>query len=112
MRRLSIGFRLLLLIGSLLLVMLGGNFYFINTLRDTSANALRTDRILQQIQTLDALRDAFGQLRYWKADHAVTLMVAADRNAAAAQQRLTLELDAIGGFDPDGAAAIRKEAER
>ncbi len=83
MRRLSIGFRLLLLVGFLLLVMLAGNFYFVSTLHDSSATALGTDRILQQIQTLDGVRDAFGQLRYWKADHAVTLMAASERNAAA-----------------------------
>jgi signal transduction histidine kinase/DNA-binding response OmpR family regulator len=111
MRRLSIGFRLLLLVGSLLLVMLGGNFYFIKTLRESSNNTLRTDRILSQIETLDAVRDAFDQLRYWKADQAVTLLVLSDRNAAAAQQRLTHQLELLAAFRPGDAAAIRQQAD-
>ena len=111
MRRLSIGFRLLLLVGSLLLVMLGGNFYFIGTLRESSANTLRTDRVLAQIQVLDTVRDAFDQLRYWKADEAVTLLVLSDRNAAAAQQSLTHQLELLARFRPDDAAAIRHEAD-
>ncbi len=111
LRRLSIGSRLLLLAGSLLVVMVGGNLYLTSALGEASANALRADRAVRQIEILDRVRDAFDQLRYWKADLAVSLLMLSDRNATAARQLLARQLDLLAAFRPDDAVAIRQEAD-
>jgi len=111
LRHLSIAARLVLLSSSLLLVMAGSSLYLTRTIAQASVNALRADQAVRQIAILDAVRDAFDELRYWKADFAVSRLNESDRNARAAQQRLEKSLDRLAAFRPEEAAAIRREAD-
>jgi len=110
LRHLSIAARLVLLSGSLLVVMAGSSLYLTHVIDQASVNALRADQAVRQIAILDAVRDAFDELRYWKADFAVSRLTESDRNAQAAHQRLETSLDRLAAFRPDDAAAIRREA--
>ena len=109
LKRLSIGSRLLLLSVTLLVLMAGSNFYLSATLRDASREALAADRIVQQIEVAYAVRAAFSDLRYWRADQALSLLMLSERNADAARQRVNQQLDRLGAINPDATATLRQE---
>ena len=111
LRHLSIAARLIVLSGSLLLVLAGSSLYLTRMIGHASANALRADQALRQTAILDAVRDAFDEARYWKADFAVSRLSESERNAEAAHRRLEQLLDQLAAFRPDDAAAIRREAD-
>ena len=108
--RLSINARLLILSVSLLLVIAGSNLYLTSSLRDASAKAAEADRIVSQMQTAEAVSAAFDDLRYWRADLAVSLLMLSQRNADAARVRLDRELQRLAPVDPKVAAALGTEA--
>ncbi len=107
--RLSIGARLLILSVTLILLIAGSNYYLSETLRGASREALSADRIVREIETANAVRTAFSDLRYWRTDQALSLLMLSQRNADAARQRLQQQLDRLGVTDPDAAATLRRE---
>src|SRR5689334_12429393 len=109
LRRLSISTRLLILSVTLLLVIAGSNLYLTAALRDGSNKALDADRVVSQIETAHAVRSAFSDLRYWRADLAVSLLMLSERNADSARQRLNRQLDRLATINPDVAATLRQE---
>ena len=109
LKRLSIGARLLILSVTLLLLMGGSNYYLSDTLRGASREALNADSIVRQIETANAVRAAFSDLRYWRADQALSLLMLSQRNADAARKRLDGLLDRLGAASPDAAATLRHE---
>ena len=108
--RLSIGGRLLILSVTLILLIVGSNYYLSETLRGASREALSADRIVREIETANAVRSSFSDLRYWRTDQALSLLMLSERNADAARQRLEQQLDRLGVTNPDAAATLRKEA--
>ncbi|HTI79435.1 MAG TPA: response regulator [Acetobacteraceae bacterium] len=107
--RLSIGARLLILSVTLILLIAGSNYYLSATLRGASREALSADRIVREIETANAVRTAFSDLRYWRTDQALSLLMLSQRNADAARQRLEQQLDRLGVTNPDAAATLRQE---
>jgi methyl-accepting chemotaxis protein len=107
--RLSIGARLLILSVTLILLIAGSNYYLSATLRGASREALSADHIVREIETANAVRTAFGDLRYWRTDQALSLLMLSQRNADAARQRLGQQLDRLAVTDPDTAATLRQE---
>jgi signal transduction histidine kinase/HAMP domain-containing protein len=107
--RLSINARLLILSASLLLVIAASNFYLTSTLRSASTKAVEADRTVSQMEVVDAVRGAFGDLRYWRADLAVSLLMLSQRNADAARHRLDQQLQKLDSVDMPIAAALRTE---
>ena len=110
LKRISIGVRLLVLSLTLLVLIGGSNYYLSDTLRGASREALNVDRILRQIETANAVRAAFSDLRYWRADQALSLLMLSERNADAARKRLDGLLDQLGAANTDAAATLRHEA--
>src|SRR5689334_22959586 len=107
--RLSIGGRLLILSVTLILLIAGSNYYLSATLRGASREALSADRIVREIETANAVRAAFSDLRYWRTDQALSLLMLSQRNADAARQRLEQQLDRLGATKTDAAATLRQE---
>jgi signal transduction histidine kinase/CheY-like chemotaxis protein/HAMP domain-containing protein len=109
LKRLSISARLLILSVTLLLVIAGSNLYLTGTLRQASHKALDADRVVSQIEIAHGVRVAFSDLRYWRADLAVSLLMLSERNADAARRRLDQQLDRLESVSPDIAATLRQE---
>jgi signal transduction histidine kinase/CheY-like chemotaxis protein/HAMP domain-containing protein len=110
--RFSIATRLVVLSVSLLLAMAGSSLYLLSTLKNASATTEEAHRVAELIDTVGAVRAAFGDLRYWQADLAVSLLTLAETRAAEARQRLSQQLDALATSLPVEAEALRTSAGR
>ena len=65
--------------------------------------------MVSQIESVHAVRVAFGDLRYWRADLSVSLLMLSERNADAARRRLDRQLDALAATLPTLAGTLRGE---
>jgi hypothetical protein len=72
--RFSIRFRLILLSVVLMLGIVGTNLYLTRALGRASAAATESDRVDALIGTVDTVRNAFSDLRYWLTDLSVSLL--------------------------------------
>jgi signal transduction histidine kinase len=61
------------------------------------------------IESANGARVAFGELRYWLTDLAVSLLILSERNAAAARERMERHLDQLAARKPDRIATVRVE---
>jgi CheY-like chemotaxis protein len=109
LRRLSISARLLVLSVTLLVIIVGSNLYFTAALREVAGKAADADRVVRQIQVADSVRTAFGDLRYWRTDVALSLLMMSQRNADTARQRLDQQLERLATVNADITASLRQE---
>jgi adenylate cyclase len=107
--RLTIRARLILLSGALLVVLLGTNLYLTRILANNSQAAARATELVDLITVANEARIAFGEVRYWTADLAVSLLTASERNAAAARDRMNQRLDRLAVQNPQLVADVRAE---
>ena len=101
--------RLTLLSAILLAILVGSNYYLTNRLV-ISADALEAEAA--RISTIKAANDAgraFGDLKYWLTDLAVSLLTLSERKAAAARATLEEKLAVLEAFDPEAVKVIRAE---
>ena len=85
----------------LLAAMAGTNLYLTRALDRSSTAAVQSDRLLALIGTVDDVRAAFADLRYWLTDLSVSLLTQSERNADAARVRLADRLKALPQYIPD-----------
>lgn len=109
MARLSIRTRLIILSGALLFFLLLSNFYLNQKLNDVAAGTVRAADLLGVIEEANSAQIAFGEMRYWMTDLAVSMLTLSERNAAAARQQMERHLDALARQRPRAVAAIRAE---
>jgi HAMP domain-containing protein len=109
LQRLSVGARLLVLSVTLLLAIAGSNLYLTRSLHQAVDKAQYADLTVTRIEIVQGVRAAFDSLRYWRADLAVSMLMLAERNADAAQQRLSQQLTELDGFDRAAAASLKAE---
>jgi signal transduction histidine kinase/HAMP domain-containing protein len=109
MARLSIRTRLILLSGALLLFLLAANFYLNQKLAANAAGMVRAGDLLDVIEQANGAQIAFGEMRYWLTDLAVSMLSLSERNAAAARQQMEKHLDALARHRPQAVAQIRAE---
>jgi adenylate cyclase len=107
--RLSLPLRLMLLAGFLLAVLVGSNVFLTGRLAQNAMTLTEDARRITAVATANAANRAFGDLKYWLTDLAVSLLVRAEQNAQAAHAALETELDRLSAIDPEAVAAIRKE---
>jgi signal transduction histidine kinase/DNA-binding response OmpR family regulator len=107
--RLTIRARLILLAGALLVVLVGTNLYLTRILANNSQTAARATELVDLITVANDARIAFGDVRYWTADLAVSLLTASERNAAAARDRMNRRLDRLAVQNPALVANVRAE---
>jgi signal transduction histidine kinase/DNA-binding response OmpR family regulator len=107
--RLTIRARLILLSGVLLSVLVGTNLYLTRILANNSQAAARATELVDLTAVANDARIAFGDVRYWTADLAVSLLTASERNAAAARDRMNHRLDRLAVKNPELVANVRTE---
>ena len=109
MTRLTIRTRLILLSSAALLVLIATNFYLTRKLADNSAGMVTAAELLKSIEEANSAQIAFGEMRYWMTDLAVTQLTMAERNAAAARGRVEQHLDTLAPWNRARIDVVRGE---
>jgi signal transduction histidine kinase/HAMP domain-containing protein len=109
MTRLTIRTRLILLTSAGLLVLIATNYYLTRKLADNSAGMVKAAELLKIIEEANSAQLAFGELRYWMTDLAVSQLTLSERNAAAARARMEQHLDALALWNPQRIETVRNE---
>jgi signal transduction histidine kinase len=112
MAGLTIRMRLILLASAGLLVLVATNAYLTRTLSENSAGMVKAAGLLAGIEQADSARIAFGEVRYWMTDLAVSQLTLSERNAAAARERMEKHLAKLEPWNPERIAAVRSELGR
>jgi signal transduction histidine kinase/DNA-binding response OmpR family regulator/HAMP domain-containing protein len=107
--RLTIRARLIILSGVLLCMLVATNLYLTSKLANNSAAVAKETELSGVIDSANSARIAFGEMRYWLTDLAVSLLTASERNAAAAHSRMDGYLDQLALRKPKLVAAVRAE---
>ena len=109
MARLTIRTRLILLTCAGLFVLIATNAYLTKKLAENSAGMVTAADLLKSIEEANSAQIAFGEMRYWMTDLAVSQLMMAERNAAAARARVERHLDELAPWNPQRIAAVRSE---
>jgi signal transduction histidine kinase/HAMP domain-containing protein len=109
MTRLTIRTRLILLTSAGLLVLVATNLYLTRKLADNSAGMVTTAELLKSIEEANNAQVAFGEMRYWMTDLAVSQLTLSERNAAAARARMKQYLDKLAPWNQKRIEAVRSE---
>jgi signal transduction histidine kinase/HAMP domain-containing protein len=107
--RLTIRTRLILLTSAGLLVLIATNSYLTRKLADNSAGMVTAAELLNSIEEANSAQIAFGEMRYWMTDLAVTQLTMAERRAAAARAQVEQHLDKLARWNPQRIDAVRRE---
>jgi signal transduction histidine kinase/CheY-like chemotaxis protein/HAMP domain-containing protein len=109
MSRLTIRARLVILSGVLLCMLIATNLYLMRTLAKNSTAVATETELSSSIDTANGARIAFGEMRYWLTDLAVSLLTPSERSAVAARGRMNGYLDRLALRKPKLVAEIRSE---
>src|ERR1700732_394478 len=109
MSRLTIRSRLIILSGALLCMLVATNLYLTSKLANNSAAVATETELSGIIESANSARIAFGEMRYWLTDLAVSLLTPSERNAAAARGRMDGYLDQLALRKPKLVGAGRAE---
>jgi adenylate cyclase len=107
--RLTIRARLIILSGALLCMLVATNLYLTSKLANNSTAVAKETELSGIIDSANSARIAFGEMRYWLTDLAVSLLTPSERNAAAARGRMDGYLDQLAPRKPKLVAAVRAE---
>jgi len=109
MARLTIRTRLMLLTCAGLFVLIATNAYLTKKLAENSAGMVTAAELLKSIEEANSAQIAFGELRYWMTDLAVSQLMMAERSAAAARARVERHLDELQPWNPQRIQTVRSE---
>jgi len=109
MARLTIRMRLILLTSAGLLVLITTNSYLTRALSENAAGMVKAAGLLRGIEHADSAQIAFGEMRYWMTDLAVSQLTLSERNAVAARTRMEEHLGKLAPWNPERIAAVRSE---
>jgi signal transduction histidine kinase/HAMP domain-containing protein len=109
MAQLPIRARLVVLSGALLLFLVGTCVYLNQKLAENAAGMDKAANLIDLIEEADDAQIAFGEMRYWLTNLAVSMLTLSERNAAAAKQQMERHLDALAQHQPQAVAEIRAE---
>jgi signal transduction histidine kinase/CheY-like chemotaxis protein/HAMP domain-containing protein len=106
---LTIRARLVILSGALLCMLVVTNLYLTSKLANNTAAVAKETELNGIIDSANNVRIAFGEMRYWLTDLAVSLLTPSERNANAARSRMDGYLDQLSLRKPELVAAVRAE---
>jgi signal transduction histidine kinase/CheY-like chemotaxis protein/HAMP domain-containing protein len=109
MSHLTIRARLIILSGALLCMLIATNLFLTQKLANNSAAVSTETELSGIIESANGARIAFGEMRYWLTDLAVSLLTPSERNAAAARGRMDGYLSQLALRKPELVAAVRAE---
>jgi signal transduction histidine kinase len=112
MAGLTIRTRLILLTSAGLLVLVATNAYLTRTLGDNSAGMVKAAGLLKGIEQADSAQIAFGEVRYWMTDLAVSQLTLSERKAAEARGRMEKHLRNLEPWNAERIAAVRSELDQ
>jgi signal transduction histidine kinase/HAMP domain-containing protein len=104
--------RMILLSGALLLVLIATNFYLSRKLAENTEGTVETANLLAAIEQANNAQIAFGEMRYWMTDLAVSLLTLSEGKAKAAEARTEHYLDQLAPLRPRRVGAVRSEVAR
>src|SRR5438876_8841 len=111
MPHVSIRARLIFLSVLLLAILAVSSALLIGQLARGSKDLAEQARLVSVVRDANLASRHFGDLKYWIADYAVSLLARSQQNAAAGKARLDGDLKAIAQVDPAGVAAIGREVD-
>jgi len=85
------------------------NLYLTSKLANNSAAVAKETELSGIIDSANSARIAFGEMRYWLTDLAVSLLTPSERSAAAARSRMDGSLEQLALRKPKLVAAVRAE---
>jgi len=109
MSHLSIRARLIILSSVLLCTLIATNLFLTRKLANNSTAVAHETELSGIIESANGARIAFGEMRYWLTDLAVSLLTPSERNEAAARERMDFYLDQLARRKPELVAAVRAE---
>jgi signal transduction histidine kinase/HAMP domain-containing protein len=109
MERLPIRTRLFLLSGALLFFLFATNFYLNRKLAQNAAGMARAVASLEIIRDANDAEHAFGEMRYWLTDLAVSLQSSSEQKAAAGREQMEEHLGRLALQRPHAIAAVRAD---
>ena len=86
--RVTIRTRLIVLSSALLAILVATNVYLTRQLATNSAGMVETADLLKTIEEANSAQLAFGEVRYWMTDLAVSLLTLSEANAKIARYRM------------------------
>jgi adenylate cyclase len=107
--QLSIRTRLIILSGLLLCLLIATNLFLTRKLENNSTAVAIETELSEIIESAIGARVAFGEMRYWLTDLAVSLLTPSERNATAARGRMDRYLEQLARRKPDLVAKVRAE---
>jgi signal transduction histidine kinase/CheY-like chemotaxis protein len=105
-RRASIRSRVILLAAGILVGIVVANYVMLSELRSNAAVAKRQAGLFTAYAGASEAVEAFGDLKYWLTDLAVSQLMLSERNAAAAENRFRAALASLQAIEPETVAAI------
>ena len=93
----------------MLCLLVATNLYLTSKLAKNSAAVAKETELSGIIESANSARIAFGEMRYWLTDLAVSLLTPSERNAAAARSRMDGNLDQLALRKPKLVADVRAE---
>ncbi len=109
MSRFSILTRLAALSVALLIVLAGSNLFLTSRISQNVSILEEEVRLVSAITTANSASRAFGDLKYWLTELAVSLLVLSESNAEAAREELDAALTRLEPYDSEAVAQIRAE---
>ena len=90
-------------------MLIATNLFLLRKLENNSIAVASETELSETIGAAIGARVAFGEMRYWLTDLAVSLLTPSERNAAAARDRMDGYLDQLARRKPELVAAVRTE---
>ncbi|MFC7400022.1 response regulator [Chelatococcus sp. GCM10030263] len=110
-RRTSIPLRVAAIAVLLLAGMVATNLIVIRELDNNARRITRATELFDQLEAANGASTAFGNVRYWLTDLAVSLLTISERNAEKARTDLQLYLDRLAPSHPELATEIARETD-
>jgi len=111
MNKLSIVTRLVLLCAFLLGAMIASNLYLNRTIKNNASTLVEEAALISVMTAANGANRAFGDLKYWLTDLAVSLQMRSELEAESARERLDESLTTLESHDPTIVAEIRTEVD-
>ncbi len=96
----------------LLSILVGSNMYLGERLAEGSEALSEEARFVRLLKTANTANRAFGELRYWLTDHAVSLLLRSERRAKEARATLETTLLELKVHDPETVGIVHQELDK
>ena len=100
MSRFSIPTRLVVLSAVLLAILILSNLYLTRNISEDAAALGEEAELVSVLKTANAASKAFGDLKYWLTDLAISLLIRSEQKANEARAALAAILDRLAVHDP------------